>query len=505
MGLRKLSVGIAIAFLVLGYCWQAAHAQTVMRIGMNDDPDTIDPAMSPHAASRIILNAVCDKLFDIDKDLNTVHRLAESHQWSEDGLSLTVKLRSGLLFQDETPLDAKAVHFNLERSRLTPGSFRRTDLAIIDGVEIVDPLTVRIRLKAKSATLIAELSDNAGFMISPKAVAELGEKFGSSPVCAGPFKFVSRVAQDKVTFAKFDKFWDVKNIHIDRVEFTPIGDSSVRFAGLQAGDFDLLERMSPTDVPTVEKDSRLKLVRSRETGYGFMSFNVGRGPMAAIMSDKRVRQAINYAIDREVLARVAFSDQFFPGGQFFPPGSYYHNDAVPVPKRDVAKAKQLLKEAGKEKFQFELLTRPEREFLLPAQVIQAMLAEAGIDMLINVGDNVSQGAAARAGKFSSLMTFWSGRNDPDGNISAFFTCKASNSRGDYCNEKFDALLKEGRETLDPAKRKVLYNQVAAIFDDELPALLLWHRQHFIPMRANVNGFELYPDGMLRLRGVSVKR
>lgn len=480
-----------------------ASAQAVMRIAVNDDPDTIDPATSPTAISRIILNTTCEKLFDIDKDLNFVPRLVESYQWSDDGLQFTMKLRPNVKFQDDTGFDAEAVKFNFERNMTLPTSMRKSELSPIAAVDVVDPLTVRVTLKTKLASLVALLSDDAGVMISPKQGRALAEKFGTQPVCAGPFKFVSRIPQGKITYEKFKDYWDVKNIHIDRVEFTPINDSTVRLASLKAGDFDLLERMSPTDVPEVEKDSRLQLARSFETGYGFMAFNVANGPRSETLKDKRVRQAISLAIDRQTLVNVAFGGLYSAGGQFVPKGSPWYNEAMPTPKRDVEKAKQLLKEAGVPNLKFELSTRTDRDFLVPSQVMQAMLAEAGIQMDLAVKENVTQLADASAGRYDAYMSFWSGRVDIDGNIFNFYTCKASSNRTGFCNEKYDALIRQARQTIDMAERKKLYNQAQEIFNDEMPALLTWHRQLFIPMRKNVTGFVLYPDGMIRLRGVRV--
>lgn len=480
-----------------------ASAQAVMRIAVNDDPGTIDPTTISSAIARIILTATCDALFDIDKDLNFVPRLAESYGWSDDGLQFTMKLRPNVRFHDDTPFDAEAVKYNFERNMTFPASIRKSELTTVSSVDVIDPLTVRVNLNAKTASLIATLSDSVGIMISPKQGRALGEKFGSHPVCAGPFKFVSRVLQGKITYEKFRDYWDAKSIHIDRVEFTPINDSSARMAALRAGDFDLLERMSPTDLPDVEKDSNLRLSRSPETGYGFAAFNVANGPMGDTLKDKRVRQAISLAIDRETLVKVAFNNLYSAGGQFVPKGSPWHNDAIPTPKRDVAKAKQLLKEAGVPNLKFELSTRTDRDFLVPAQIMQAMWAEAGIEAVISTKDNVTQLADARAGRYNAYMTFWSGRIDIDGNIWNFYSCQGSSNRTGFCNAQYDALLTEARQTVDPAARKKLYDQAQLVFNEEMPALLLWHRQHFIPYRKNVTGFELFPDGLIRLRGVRV--
>ena len=499
--MRYGTIGIAAAALALS-C-SVASAQSVMRIGINDDPDTIDPALSQAFSTRLVLTTFCDKLFDINKDLDIVPRLAESHDWSDDAKELTIKLRPDLKFHDGEPLDAEAVKYNFERNTTLEGSFRRSELVGIKAVEVVDPLTVKVVLEAPDAPLVSVLADRAGMMISPKAGKELGADFGSKPVCAGPFKFVSRVPQGKIIFEKDPNYWDVENIHADRVEFLAVNDTTIRLANLQSGEFDIIERVSPTDVKAIEADPSLKLAKASEIGYGFVRFNIGNGPRSEKFKDVRVRQAISLAIDRQALVDVAFDGLYLPGNQSIAPGSYYYDKTRPVPVRDVEKAKALLKEAGQEGFTFDMLVRPDRDYQVPAQVMQAMLAEAGINMVITTTENVTQLEAARQGNFDSYFSFWSGRIDPDGNTYSFYTCDGAQNRGKYCNPKVDELLLKARQVVDREERKALYDEALAIVDNERPYLSTWYRQLFAATRSNVEGFELFSDGMVRLQGVKL--
>ena len=131
------------------------------------------------------------------------------------------------------------------------GSFRKAELAQVDKVEVADPITVRLLLKAPFSPLIAQLTDRAGMMVSPKAVKEAGEKFVNKPICAGPFKFVERVAQDRIVLERFADYWDKDNIHIDRVIYRPMSDATVRLANLKSGSLDLIERVLATDIANV--------------------------------------------------------------------------------------------------------------------------------------------------------------------------------------------------------------------------------------------------------------
>lgn len=187
---RTLIVSLGV---LLGLSW----AQTV-RVGLNEDPDTLDPDLSRTYVGRIVFASLCDKLFDISTDLEIIPQLATAYAFSEDNLSLTITLRDGVVFHDGTPLDAEAVRYNLERSKNLPGSNRASEIEQLQSVEVVDDTTVRLTLSQPFAPILAQLADRAGMMVSPTAAEEAGENFGNAPVCAGPFRFVERVAQDRI-------------------------------------------------------------------------------------------------------------------------------------------------------------------------------------------------------------------------------------------------------------------------------------------------------------------
>ena len=202
-------------------------------------------------------------------------------------------------------------------------------------------------LKAPFSPLIAQLTDRAGMMVSPKAAKEAGDKFGLRPVCAGPYKFVERVQQDRMVFEKFADYWNKDNIHIDRVVFLPIVDATVRLANLKSGGLDLIERVLATDIKEVRADSKLKLSTAIELGYQGVTLNVGKDKAKGPLSQSaKVRQALDLSIDREAINQVVFNGEFKPGNQWVNPDHPYYQKAFPVRPRDVAKAKALLKEAG---------------------------------------------------------------------------------------------------------------------------------------------------------------
>src|SRR6202030_4000187 len=317
MKILRLAAIAAALLLSLG---AGVQAQTTLRIGLAEDPDILDPSIGRTYVGRIVFAAFCDKLFDIDEKLNIVPQLALSHETSADGKEMTIKLRPGVKFHDGEPLDAEAAKFSLERHLTLPTSFRKPELAALDHVDVVDPLTIKLILKTPYSPLIAQLTDRSGMMISPKAAKEEGDKFGLHPVCAGPYRFVERVQQDRMVFEKFADYWNKDNVSIDRVVFLPIVDSTVRLANLKSGGLDLIERLLATDIKDVRADPRLKLSTALSLGYEGITINTGndksKGPLS---QSAKVRQALDLSIDREALNQVVFNGEFTPGNQWVSP------------------------------------------------------------------------------------------------------------------------------------------------------------------------------------------
>ena len=481
----------------------SAGAETVLRIGLNDDPDALDPTLSRAYTGRLVFAALCDKLFDVTPELKIVPQLATGYEWGPDHKSIVIKLRPGVRFQDGEPFNAEAVKFNIERHQNTPGSFRKSEISEIQSVDVVNDLTVRFHLSQPLVPLLAALTDRAGMMVSPKAAKASGDKFGTQPVCAGPYKFVQRVAQGKIVLEKVADYWDQKSFAIDRVEFVPITDSSSRLASLRSGDLQMIERVSPTDLAEIRGDSKLKVTGIPELGYQMIPLNVANGPKSKAFSDVRVRQALDLAIDRETLVKTVFGGEYIAGNQFISPANPYYDKKVPVAKRDLARARQLLKDAGQPSFSFTLVVPPERDRQEASLILQAMWAEAGITANLQTQENVTMLQSGRKGDFEAYFTFWSGRPDPDGNVYTFATCKGAQNDQHYCNTDVDALLTKARQVAEPAERKKLYDQATEIMAREVPRLILWHRRVFTGFSTRVSGFTPYPDGIIRLRGLKL--
>jgi len=290
-------------------------------------------------------------------------------------------------FHDGEAFTAEAAKYSLERHLNMKGSFRKPELGSVDKVEIVDPTTIKLVLKEPFSPLIAQLTDRAGMMVSPKAAKESSDKFGLKPVCAGPYKFVERVQQDRIVVEKFADYWDKANVFIDRIVYLPITDSTVRLANLKSGQLDLIERALATDIKEIKATKNIKLATALELGYQGMTMNIAKSDAgkAALGLDPRVREALDLAIDRKALNEVVFNGEFVPGNQWVNPENPWYMKKFPVQGRDIEKAKKLMKDAGvKTPLAIDFMVPNNPETRQVAEVIQSMAAEAGFDMKIRI-------------------------------------------------------------------------------------------------------------------------
>ena len=480
-----------------------AGAQT-LRFGLAEDPDILDPTLARTFVGRIVFAALCDKLFDIDEKLDIVPQLATGYEWSADHKALTIKLRKGVTFHDGEKFDAAAVKFNIDRHKTMPGSNRRGELAPVTGVDVVDDSTVRLNLSAPFSPLLAQLADRAGMMVSPKAAQAEGEKFGSKPVCSGPFRFVERVAQDRIVLERYPNYWNKGEIHFDRVVYLPIPDSTVRLANLKSGQLDFIERVGTSDVPALKTDSRFKISRITEIGYQGITINLGKSDLAQknpLGRDPRVREAFELALDRDGIAQVAMDGEADIGNQWVAPSNAFYAKNLPIPKRDVARAKSLLQAAGVPNPSFTLMTPTTSDAQKIAQVVQSMVKEAGFDVKIQSTEFATSLNMADKGDFEAYVLAWSGRADPDGNVFSFHGCKQPLDYAGYCKQEVDDLLTRSRTTLDPAERKKIYAELAAIVLKDRPIVYLFHRHWLWAYTSKLSGLRTIPDGLVRVQGL----
>jgi peptide/nickel transport system substrate-binding protein len=493
----------ALALLAATALTGAANAQH-LRIGLREDPDILDPTTARTFVGRIVFASICDKLFDIDQNLQIVGQLVTAHRW-ETPTRLVMTIREGVRFHDGDPMTAEAVRFSLMRHLEMQGSFRRGEIAAMASVDVVDPRTVAINLREPSAPFLSQLTDRAGMIVSPRAAEAAGAQFGTRPVCAGPFRFVERVAQDRIVVERFNEYWDRANIHLERITYRPIPDNTVRLANLQSGAVEFVERMEPDDVPQMQRNNRLRVVQVPELGYQGITFNVGNGARAQTPfgQNARIREAFELAIDRAAINQVVYQGAFTPTAQAVPPSSPFHIRSFQPEPRNVARARQLLQQAGVPlPVRVEMTVPNNPDLRQVGEVIQAMVREAGFDLRLNAMEFASSLQAAARGDFETYLLGWSGRTDPDGNIWAFVHSRGAQNDGRYSNPEVDRLLDAARFEADPARRNAIYEQMWNIsLRQDRHRMYLWHRVNIMAHSARLTGYVPVPDGMIRVQGL----
>jgi len=500
--MRRLALGLLCA---ASLALQARAEDRILHVGLREDPDLLDPTLGSSYVGRIVFSGLCDKLFDIDTKLNIVPVLATGYEW-KDPTHLVIHIRDGVQFQDGEKLNADAVKYKLIRDLTAKGSMRRGEISSIDSIDVIDPLTVQLNLKAPSAPLLAQLTDRAGIMISPKATEAAGDKFGLHPVCAGPFSFDSRVAQDRIVLKRFPGYWDAKSIHFDEVVYLPNPNSSVRLANLQAGALDIVEYILPTDVPAVQKDPKLKTAIDDSLAYTGITVNTNNGSAQETTLGKNalVREAFELALDRTALIQVVYAGMYTPTVEANPPSSPFFFKDLKIPARDVAKAKALLRHAGVPMpVPVTLTITNGSDIQQVGEVIQSMASEAGFDVKIKAMEFASSLQAAYAGDFQAYLIGWSGRSDPDGNMWQMLHTGGTFNYGHYSNTDVDKALDDARTVAGVDQRRAFYAKVWEQERKYLPLIYLWTGKNIVGMKKVLAGFQQVPDGLIRLQGVTM--
>ncbi|HKE67602.1 MAG TPA: ABC transporter substrate-binding protein [Micromonosporaceae bacterium] len=494
---------------------KAAKAGGTLTVALAGEPDALDPTTGRTLVGRSVFASICEKLYDVDSKLAVVPQLAASlPQFSSDGLTVTIKLRSGVKFADGTPMDATAVKASLDRDMTLPGSARQSELTSIDNVSVADPTTVTIKLKEPFTPLTAILADRAGMVMSPTALQSEGANFGEHPVCVGPFKFSTRVAQDRIEVVKDPNYYDASKVLLDKIVYKIIADPETRFNNLQSGDVQVLDTVAATDVDALKADSKLQLLSSDSLGYQGITINIGNvdgvgkpgralpAKLASPMStNAQVRQAFELSLDRDAINKVVFRGEFSPAcGPISPASPFSTPEAQVCPKHDPTAAKALLASAGVStpvKVSMIIGNTPDAERL--GQAIQAQVKDGGFDLQLVPVEFAASLDQTDAGQYQLFQIGWSGRVDPDGNIANFVSTLGSQNNDGYTNPSVDTLLEQARSQADVAARAKIYGQVITQLHQDVPIIYLYRQKNFTGVSRTVVGVQVFGDGLLRFK------
>src|SRR3990172_5636189 len=498
--MKRVAVLVLIAILALTAATFAAPRQGgTLRVGLNADPPNMDPHQSTAAVDRQVFQNLYDKLVDINKDLEIVPMLATSWTIGEGGRVYTCRLRPNVVFHDGTPFNAEAVKANFDR--MMDRSFnspRFSEINLVSAVQVVDPLTVRITLQKPYSPFLSILADRAGMMVSPQAAQRLGRNMAREPVGTGPYKFIEKRPQERIVLEKFDRHWDSTAGNAQQIIYRPFTDENARLANLRAGELDIIDQVAPAEVPKLKTDPVLKLSEIVGLEWQGMWIQVESG----IFSNRGLRQALNATIDRHTLVRVVFGETAVPANGPFPPGMF--TNSIPansrIPERNLDLARQKLREGGQPNgFAFTLKVTPGRGPSQGAQGLQAMAADVGIRINIEILEFGALLSQLDAHKFDAALLGWSGRPDPDANIYGFFVTGGGLNNSAYANSKVDTMLDAARILTTQDQRRRAYTDVMNALNEDLPYLFLWWPKNYKVYSPKLQGFVHVPDGMMRFR------
>lgn len=474
-----------------------------LMFGLAGEPATMDPLIQNGTHGRTIKLAIYRGLVNYNKEGQLENELAESYSVSDDHLTYSFKLRDATFHNGEkvTPEDVKYTFDRMIKpdSKATFSS----ELSIIEKVDVVDEQTVSFTLKKPSAPFIHYLALPESVIVSKAWVEEKGEE--GDPMGAGPFKFVSWTQGQKLIVEKFDEYYKPEEPKLDSIEFVFYPDENTRINALRAGDVDLIETVPWKDAITVEKDPNLKL-DSVNGPFMQLQFNTNFEPF----NDPKVRQAISYAINRDAIINTAFSGRGEPiYGMAIPEGYMgYDEKFANYFNYDIEKAKELLAEAGyPDGFKARLLSTSQFSFHQQTAVaVQAELKKIGIEVELDLPDWASRVNKNVEGDYDFVVAGTAGDITDADWLSNFYTggeVRLNNSA--YFNDKeINQLLIDGREELDEAKRKEIYEQFINRAMELSPFVYLSWREQSYGMNKNVEGFKNLPGFLSFQSGITLE-
>lgn len=468
-------------------------------ISLSEAPDTLDPTFAQTVGARYVFAHMCEKLYDIDEDLNVVPQLAtELPQLSDDGLTATVPVRADAKFNDGTPLTAEAVAITLQRNIDAEGSARKAELGPVTNIE-TDGDNVVLTLDQPYAPLAAVLADRAGMIMSPDALESEGNNFGQNPVCVGPYNFVKQISGTEIDLEKSSEYYDADNVFVENLVLKPIVDATVRAQNFRSGEIDIIDRIDPADFPTLEELDNATAEKIPSVGIDVLELNTQSGPFA----DVNVRAAFRAAIDTEQINETVYDGLYNVTCQLFPETSPYFDTSFDCPQTGADEANRILAEAGIEgpiDVEIVMLNNP-----LSAQrgeIMQAQAQAAGFNVTVSPTPAAALISRASEGDFDGVILTWSGRVDPDGNSSTFLATGGGQNFGQVSNADLDALLSDAAAVADVDERKDLYSQAWRIATDEAYIVPLANPNILTARSDSINGLNMFSDGLVRMVGVS---
>ncbi len=480
--------------LVATGCGGTGSSRDTLTVAIGTDASTFDPHFCTDSATEVLNKNLYNNLVRFNATMEIVPDLATKWEVSPDGLTWTFDLREGVKFHDGTAFNAEAVKTSFERVLDEKnGSPRRSVLAMIKSIEAVSPTKVKLTTSYPTGSFLQQLAHPVAAIISPAAIAKYGKDLSRNPVGTGPFKLKEWVSGDKIIMERNPSYFD-GTPQIGQLAWKIVPEDSSRTMLIESGQADVVLRVPVADLARLRSKSDLSLLEGPTVMTMYVALNNSRGPL----KDPRVRQAINYAVDKDAMAKNIVGGLGIVADAPISQSTWGYSKigAYPV---DKGKAKDLLKKAGYGKgFEMELWT-PVGRYLMDRQVaenLQAQLADVGITIKIRPWEFQALMSEVKKGQFDSVLLGWSpSTGDADQGLYPVFHSSQfppNSNRAFYNNPQVDKFLIDARQTTDAQARLALYKQAEQTIMDEAAWLFLYYPKQVVMTRANIKGVELLP-------------
>lgn len=492
--------------------------EQVLVFARGGDSESLDPGSTTDGESSRVTKQILEGLLEFEEDSFEL-KPGLAHDWevSDDGLKYTFYLEEGVTFHDGTPFNAEAVKINFERWADPDheyafsddgyvysmygtmfGGYKGEEGHVIEEINVVNDYEIEFILNQPLGFFLQNLGMSYFAITSPAALEEYGPNINENPVGTGPFKFVSWTKDDSIVLEKFEDYRVEGQPKLDKVIFTVIPDNAARLIALRSGEIDIMDGLNPDDAAGVESDPDLVLLERAENNFGYVGLNTQKEPL----NIKEVRQAINYAIDKQAIADALYAGYATTAKNPLPPGYLGYNDDVEAYEYNPDKARELLAEAGyPDGFDIELWTMPVARPYMPdpetvSQIVQKNLEDIGINATIIREEWAPYLEKTAAGEHQLFILGWSGTNgDPDYFLSSLLhgSNVGSSNRSFYQNDEVDELLDAAKRAVDQDERADLYGQAQALISEDSPMVTLVHSRPVMATTTRVKNYVPHPS------------
>ncbi|MFH1096954.1 MAG: ABC transporter substrate-binding protein [Candidatus Desantisbacteria bacterium] len=493
---------ILMATILLSNC--ASQKDTnILRLRLSSDPTTLDPALMVDVVGGIVSAKIFNGLVKYGDDMKIVSDIAKKWDISPDGKSYTFYLNNDVKFANGRLLDANDIKYSFERI-LNPETksprrwvFKdvlgadKTEDGVVEGFVVKDAYTFQIILTKPFSPFLGFLAMPAGYIVPIEEVKKWGEDFSEHVVGTGPFKMTKWVHDDVLVLEKNTEYFD-KKPEVDGIEYRIIPEELTAMAEFESGTLDAIGLpMTEFERFTTTEKWKKNIVGQVGLNAYYLGINCQKKPF----DDVRVRQALNYAIDKKAILETVLQNQGVLSHGSIPPILPGYNCKLPAYERNVQKAKELLKDAGCQNLSLKIYQKPSREALNITEVIQSQLKDVGITAEIVQIEWSALKEMINQGKCDTFYLAWlADYPDAENFLAPLFHSAnfgAGGNRAQYKNEKVDKLIETAQATSDEKKRNKIYQQIETIIHDDAPWVFLWHQKEFAVHQSWIKGYKCF--------------